>query len=1302
MKRVLFIISLFISLLSYGQDKEALATSDSLFAKGVELYRLERYLEAIPYFEESDRIDKAELDSTSNRRYYSAMWLASCHYKLGDIEKAKEINNDYRIIPVDRRLTVESDSLSDLAMQLYGQNPMEAVRLFKESAKIEKAVLGPDHPYYANSLLIIGNVLIMCEMPEKAIPVLDECEEIRKEYYGGKSSKYADVLVAKMTANSQMGNYEEAIRLQTELLKIYESTLGKTHSEYIASLNRLVSYNSKIGNYEETIRFLAELLEIYELTLGKTHPDYARTLNRLALYNSYISNYSEAIRLCTEALEIREQILGRIHPDYATSLNNLAFYNSKIGNYSEAIRLGTEAMEIREQILGRNHPEYATSLSNLAGYNSDIGNYSEAIHLGTEALEIRERTLGKDHPDYALSLNNLAEYNSYIGNYAEAIRLGTDGLKIYEKTVGKNHPAYANSLSNLAEYNSAIGNYSEAIRLVTDALKIYEQTVGKNHPYYALSLNNLAVYNSEIGNYAEAIRLGTEALEIRMQTLGKNHLEYANSLNNVAQYNSFIGNYSKSIRLCTEVLEIIEQILGKNHPYYAISLGNLAEYNYKIGNYSEAIRLSTEALEIREQTLGKNHPDYATSLNNLALYNSNIGNYAEAILLGTEAMEIRARTLGKDHPHYATSLGNLANYNSAIGNYPEAIRLGTEATEIFEKTFEKEHPRYFTSLRNNINNYFQVGDTTKVEELSVEATEGLTKYVRKSFGNMTSNERANFWDTQKYFFEKSINRNALAIKSEPLIQSAYNATLLAKGILLATDINFATLLQNEGNAEVMEAYNRLLNIRHILNKEYEKPKDERYFDTDSLEREASVLERDLVARSKTYGDFTHNMSITWEDVKGSLKEGELAVEFVAVPQQKDLVTYAAYVIGPDMTTPAMVRLFDSTELSGIYPALYYNTPALTGLVWEPLAPYMEGVRNVYFAPAGELYNIAIETVPDYKGEGRLSDRHNLYRLSSTRELALIKEQFNIRDATLYGGMKYTIDVKALESDAKKYPTQKQRDFSCFSYHNPGDSLDMRSGASDLPGTAEEVKNINSLFKKTNISAQLKEGLDGTEASFKSMSGQRVNLLHVATHGFYWTQTELQLTDAPKSWTLDEHSGANMEDKALTRSGLLFSGANNALKGIPIPKDVEDGILTAKEISELDLRGMDLVVLSACQTGLGEITGDGVFGLQRGFKKAGANTLLMSLWKVDDKATQMLMTKFYEHFLGGKSKRESLRLAQEYLRTYEEKLPSSVVKSQRKRATKDGESDASQTVSDKYRPYEDPKYWAAFILLDALD
>ena len=1215
MRRIIFgIILVGIAVSAVAQMlRQPSAESDALFAAGVDLYNEGKYREAIPLFAKSDSLDKAQIDPTSNRRDYSSMWLASCYYHLGDTATAASINANYRFAPVDRRLTVKSDSLSQIGMEYANQGDYaKAIEYLTRCAEIEKSVLGENHIFYGNTL----NLISLCD------------------YYQ--------------------------------------------------------------GYYGDAILFGEEALNIIEKTFGKKNPEYVTTLVNLANYNYYSYKYSQAIQLGTEALELIEQIFGKESPDYAMSLNDLANYNYSMGHYMDAVRLSTKALDIMKTSNGSNNPEYATILNTLANCYYGLGNYTDAIEFSTEALNIRETTLGMEHPDYALSLNNMADYYASSGNYAESIRLATEALNIRENVFGKNHPEYAMSLNNLAHYYGLIGDYSEAIRLGTEALELIEKLLGNNNQYYAASLSNLSTYNTYLGNYAEAIRLEDKALNIRKQVLGKEHIDYAASLNNLASYNYYLGNCSEAIGLCTEALRIERNVLGESHPDYATTLNNLAEYNASVGNYAEAIRLATEALDIRAKTLGTNHPDFAMSLNNLANYFSDAGYYAEAVKLGTKALNTIEKSYGKDHPNYATSLNNLAFYNYNSGNYSEAMRLGLETLKIRENLLGMQHPDYSTCLADLAAYSFKYGSTDAVG-YCVEATEALAGIVRRTFADLTARERNLFWDKYKAWFEGTIHAIAYDMPSDSLAENGYNGALMAKGLLLHSEMELSTLLKESGDEEVANIYNDLKNLRLQINKLYEMPVAERPLDADSLERVAQGLERQLVQRSKVYGDYTANLVIDWEQVRQRLGSGEMAVEFVSFPLRNDSVMYAAYCLRKDMPSPKMVPLFEERQLTSIDKGLYLSSNALYNLIWKPLEDEMEGVTTVYFAPSGELYNLPVENLP-VDGSTYNSDLRSYRRLSSTRQLALRRDGVEVARAAVYGGLKYDTDTVTLANDSRKYRMAEPVQWSSRAV---ADSLNLRDGVYELPATKIEAEEIDKALETARIDTKLYTDTIGTEASFKALSGSGVNALHIATHGFYWTEREATQLDGLAFLGTDMPTVVQ-EDKALTRSGLLFAGANTALKGLPLPDGVEDGVLTAKEIAALDLRSLDLVALSACQTGLGEITGDGVFGLQRGFKKAGTNTLLMSLWKVDDTATQLLMTQFYKNLLSGMGKYEALAAAQKYLRELEVevKITPDTTNYQKLKDERDGKQE--EVKYKTLRKYAAPKYWAAFVLLDGVN
>lgn len=1404
MRLFFLILSLSIGICAHSQNKQALSKSDSLFAKGVELYNQGNYKAAIPLFTESDKIDKAELDSTSNRREYSAMWLGSCYYKLGDEEKAKEISTfEYMYPPTDRRLTVKSDSLAAIGVILFKQNEYRKALLhIQNCAEIEKQVLGDQHPYYANSLSNCSQLQTLLKDSISALQFAIEAKDIKENVYGHfsyqnlsetwnvatiyrdfkfdnnkekaaslflEAYQIADSLkleyesngclreaaicynhigfqlkeenkemerdyydlalcnLSKITQNDNysnklrhtislnkansytteallqksLANYNKAIELELKSLTIRNNICGNESFESSISLNNLSTYYSDLGKYKKAIELATAAISIQERTIARTSPDYTASLNNLAGYYFLKGNYAEAIRLATEILNLDEIIFGNEHPNYAITLSNLATYKSAIGEYSEALELEKNASIIYEKTLGKDHLTYARSLSSIANYNSILGNYKEAISLNTETLKIYEKTLGKEHPTYALSINSLAELQVHIGNYPMATKLFTQALETAKKSLGPNHSAYATILHNMATCISILGDDRKAITLEKEALSIREKALGKESNAYSVSLHSLAVLNSSTGNYVEAIKYETESLNIIKKTLGKNHKSYSTGSSCLASYYSALGNYEEAIKLDSEALYTIEQTFGKNHPDYANILSNLAN-DYYYGNYVEASRLGHEALNIREKVLGTQHPDYAEALSNVSMFNISLGNLAEAKRQIMEASKIFQITFGQESHNYSIMLHKLALCNALQHNFSESIRLEKEVLKIFAKTIGKNHPDYRLALNDLTFYYFNSKDYINTAQQAILTTEECNKIVFSTFTDLTSHERTLFWNKYSNWYNYYLPMFSYYISEPELSVATYNGALLAKELLLNADREMSQLILESNDKAFIQEYRDLQFNKTILYKMLQKPKKEHITDIDSIHRIVRKQEKELITKSKVYGDYTRNLQITWKEVQKKLNKEDIAIEFLAFPAGKDSIIYAALILRPETTSPKMIPLFERKQLSNINKKDFYTTPTLSQLIWKPLEKELKGIKNVYFAPAGQLHNIAIEHLPS-SDSTFIAEQINFYRLSSTRQLVMIKDKSHIKEAVLYGGLKYDADTTALVVENKKY-TDIPRDLNIQHTFYP-DSLNLRDGAKYLPATKIEAEQIKQALENTRLQPALYMDLRGTEESFKALSGKNISMLHIATHGFYWTETEARQTkDLDFLMMGDNNQSRYVEDKALTRSGLLLSGANIALKGNPLPEGLEDGILTAKELAGLDLRGLDLVVLSACQTGLGEITGDGVFGLQRGFKKAGANTLLMSLWKVDDNATQLLMTQFYKNLLAGKSKFESLREAQKYIRDYEveiETTPDKRWQSEARQKEKQSKKPMPKEFK-KIKKYKDPFYWAAFILLDAID
>ena len=493
-----------------------------------------------------------------------------------------------------------------------------------------------------------------------------------------------------------------------------------------------------------------------------------------------------------------------------------------------------------------------------------------------------------------------------------------------------------------------------------------------------------------------------------------------------------------------------------------------------------------------------------------------------------------------------------------------------------------------------------------------------------------------------------------------------NSALFTKGLLLNAETSLRDLILESGDSAAVKQFDAMQMIRMTLSKQYEKPIADRTLNCDSLERVAELMERELMKSSKAFGDFTRSLTVGWKDVQKGLGDDDVAIEFLSSPiPHSDNILYVALTLKKGYEKPKMITLFEERELRMVRESKWYTTPALCELIWGPLADELKGVKNVYFSPSGALYNIGIEQLPCSATEN-IGERYNMFRLSSTRELALRHDMPSEKSSALYGGLRYYVP-----------PTELLAYNRAKGYSRSSSSRDVFER---LPETKTEIDNITALLRAHSYGEPaIYEGDEGTEESFKALSGKRTGIIHLATHGSYITPTAAEKQrkrDMMNRLTFlraGDDRQSSEEDEALTRSFLVMSGGKMLWTSDSIPEGVDDGLLTAQEISRLDLRGCDLAVLSACETGLGDISSEGVMGLQRGFKKAGVQSIVMSLWKVADRPTQEFMTEFYRHLTAGEGKRTSFLAAQRFLK---EKYPTNL-------------------PQDEARP----PYWASFILLD---
>ena len=949
---------------------------------------------------------------------------------------------------------------------------------------------------------------------------------------------------------------------------------------------------------------------------------------------------------------------------------------SNAGKYDEAIVLLKKCDSLDKIQLDPSHENYNRAEYGIAVCETDIaGQYfnardlDEAIRHQKNSVAIFKRIMGEESDEYTTALSNTAFIYNEKGDFAEAIRIGNIVAETRKRYLGEDATEYATALYNLSHFYSDYGNYNKWIRLVSEAMNIYKNKLGEESTEYAKALEDKALYNVYLGDNVEAIRLEKIVIEIHKKVSGEVSENYTIALGNLANMYGMIGNYDEAIRLETILMTLNKEIWGEDNPQYASTESTLATLNQCLGKLQEALRLQKQATEISKKYYGEYNPRYAMSLDALAWRYFDVEDYAEALRLETTVMEIFKRSYGERNDMYAKSLTALALFNSKLGKHDEAIRLANTGMGIINKLKISPNDRV-GEIKKVADVHFAAGKYDKATELYQQYYTNDINYILKNFATMTTQERGDFWHDGNAVFNDHLPYVAYKISSADIFSVAYNGLLLSKGLLLNAELEIQKLIEQSNNKDLENRYYQLKQNRVILDRLYQTPEDQRTVNPETLQKLIDDQERALMQSVTALGDYTKKLSITWQDVQRNLNDKDIAIEFINIKDTARHWIYSAFVLKKGMASPELVTLFDSDSLRLFgYEDSWenktkadYNTSKLYDMVWTPLSKYLEGAKNVYFAPAGQIHSIGIEYLTDADGN-LFAEKYNAYRLSSTRELAMTRPINASKKATTYGGIKYDFSADDWQKQHDE-ENAEQRGFRDI----PQLPDNLRGGGmAYLEGTKKESESIASLLRRAQYDVSAISDKDATEESFKALSGSKMKILHIGTHGFY--QSEGDMENAGYNFYT---SSANQseEDRSMSCSGLLFAGANSALSPrriIEIPKGAEDGILTAKEISRLDFQGLDMVILSACQTGLGKITGEGVFGLQRGFKKAGAQTIIMSLWSVADESTELLMTQFFKSLTAGHSKRAAFLAA-------------------------------VKAVREKY---PNPLYWAAFVMVDGL-
>lgn len=837
----------------------------------------------------------------------------------------------------------------------------------------------------------------------------------------------------------------------------------------------------------------------------------------------------------------------------------------------------------------------------------------------------------------ARTANNTGEM-MYANNRFKAAEAS---FKTAKKTLDNNNRTssdeYGLVLNNMGLLYNTTGRYTKSEEFTKLALE-HREKYAKNKAAHASSLNNLGVLYKDLGRYNESESLLNQALEMNAATGGKTSLPYALSLNNKAMLFQAIGRYDKAEAIMLEALEIAGTHLKDKSSNFVKLKVNQALLLMDAGKLEESEAAYLEAIRLKEKRMGKGHPDYAHLKRGLASLYLVMGknDLVEENLL--TAVKIYEKKFKAEHPSYAAAIHDLGNFYRISGRETEAGPYLEQCVNIREKLLGKSHPDYIESLEALALQHWQLGQTDKAKTEFKQVMSTSMEFLETYFAPMSEQEKSKFWAKLQPRVQRFYN---FATANPDQHGEMYNLQLNTKALLLNSSNRIRNAILGSDDTKLVEKYLSWLDKKEELARLYTLSKEElaeEEVDLAAMEADANKLEKELSAESHVFDEgYGNKASVNWINVMHELGGEEAAVEIIQYQHYDkvftDKVEYAAVVIKKGAETPEFVHFDNGSELEGNAIQSYRDgvyeladTKSTYDFFWKSIDPKVKDFKKIYVSLDGVFNLIALNTLRAADNT-YLIDRHELVLVGNTREVIDLKKNPSVattKTAELYGYPKY--------GDLGK--------------------------VSDLPGTKREVENIDVILKNGGYTTDVYMSVEASEEQIKKANP---GILHIATHGFFLPD----VSRVKRSKVLGIETSKAAENP-LHRSGLLLAYAEATMYGDGGDhSSSNNGILTAYETMNLNLSKTELVVLSACETGLGDIkVGEGVYGLQRSFQVAGAHSLIMSLWQVSDEATMELMTHFYSFLSESGNKRDAFRKAQ-------------------------------LKVKEKY---PEPFYWGAFVLI----
>lgn len=1204
-------------------------------------------------------------------------------------------------------------------------NKTEAIKIFAESLVLRMKLLDPDHEDCFSSVQSLTTLYTETAQWKLATTVfsdyINKLIEINRRdllYYAYARYQRADIYY-------QEGNLSEAESDYLEIIKEEKNYLADT-ALLANSYNYLVAIYSNRNDIAHVENIFIRNAELRKLIQGPEGKDYIYARYQLAALYSRGGEYQKSADIIKQVTAYYKKTAGVEDPEYQTAVFYQVSLQCKLKFYEAADSSVKNLLHSLKENL-RKQSENSEQMLYLAGNSLARGGaFNYSLPYLKQSIEIC-RKLNKPAL-LANRLGTLDSVYKEMQRYEDQVTVLSEIIDLHEKYNILTDSAYTIRLGMLARvYYLELGLYSRASELALKIDQFAKKAFSKTNELYILSRQVLGNLYVKIERIDLAEKYYLEALELAPAIWKNESDEYAALFKVIAAMYYTAGQYKKAYYFLQRAIEILEKNKSEDYALIASTYYNISNCTDK-GSLNDSV-VTESALKKAVFYSEKSKDGLRSFIGYsrmLALYYTNNRTYEKADSIYDEllkkagnadksaiklSLSILAEkgenlfkwgkkeeagfcireSINKSKLHFGDTLNweddqiaYIGEYYLQAGQYREAIAFWEVAFRIAQKKLGTDNPGLSFSMVSLIHLYLEAGEFKKAESIISSLNRLTLEGMAYNFDVLSDSEKEKYISNKLYTLH--FNNSLLlrkSIMSERFVTESMNQLLLLKGLVLAENRRTTESVLQSGDTSVQRIYHQWLAERQILAKEYSKPAEGRRKDLKMLEEQAETLQKEMTKKSAVILKQQRARQAGVSEVQKRLAPDEAAIEFVyfrVFRVGSDSSMYAAYILRPGYKAPVFVplcesrqltRYFDSTGKSAVKmaDAFYrggeaknrnnatYFGNAIYQLLWKPMEPYLKGVKKISYTPAGKLYDIAFHALP-VDSNSLLMDKYELNQYMSTRQVALRtgSEQLKItKSIALFGDATFTLDSTQLISK------KNQQNAADGNIYNPA-ARGLGTGTwSSLPGTAEEVKKISQLFKNNAVQTSEFVQKEASEENLKALSGQSPQVLHIATHGFFLPDPEKD----KKAPTGNINQSYEVANDPLLRSGLILAGANYSWEGKTPIEGIEDGIATAYEISQLNLSNTELVVLSACETALGDIRGnEGVFGLQRAFKMAGVKKMIVSLWQVPDKETAELMTAFYGYWLNGNTINEAFTRARAEMRK-------------------------------KYSPY----YWAAFVLVE---